>query len=335
MILFRQSANILGLTLSIVIGEMLAAFVMVYFSKSLYRFKLPKRIFDKEIYKIIKIIPSACAISIINQVHSIIDRAIASSLAIGSITCLNYGSKLCNFFDGIFSTAVSTAVFPTLTELIVKGNKKEVNNFINKYISILSLMIVVTTTYIVSFSNEIVYVLFGRGNFSNTAVILTSNVLLTYALGLLAMCLNTILNDVFYIVKQTKPLLMTTIVNVGLNVVLDFCFVKWFDVVGLSLATTVSLYITMAIKLFAVKEYVSIQRNTFRNVTVLLSGGLVCYMLLQFLNSEIIILRLLLGGALTVLFFSVFIFLFSRFYRKEIMKFVSYVKGRVSSGHRK
>lgn len=67
------------------------------------------------------------------QLNNIIDKAFSSILNTGAVTYLNYGSKLINLFDGIFSTAVTTAIFPLITEMFAKKEKNKINEFLNNY----------------------------------------------------------------------------------------------------------------------------------------------------------------------------------------------------------
>jgi murein biosynthesis integral membrane protein MurJ len=331
LVIFTNKVTIVGLTLSIVFGEVLSAIVMMCYSKPYYRFRLPNKIFDSETCIILKTIPSACAVSIINQLNGIIDKAFASSLKTGSITCLNYGSKLCYFFDGIFSTAVSTAVFPTLTELLVINDKKKVEEFVGKYLSILSFFIIGVTVYLIAFSNDVVMILFGRGEFDLEAVNLTGLVLLTYSLGLLAMCFNTIVNDVFYIKKATNILLITTVINLALNVFFNALFIKKFGVAGLSLATTASLYITMIIKLAFARRYLIIQKRTFINAFAMIINGVICFVVLSSLSVLLknVYIKLFIGAVVLSILFVLLAFSFNKFYRGMICEGYNEVRKRI------
>lgn len=331
LIAFRQSISITGLTISIVVGEIVSAIVISFFTQPYYVFSLPGKLLDNEILRILKTLPSACAISIINQLHGIIDKAFASSLAVGSITCLNYGAKLCYFFDGIFSTAISTAVFPTLTELMVKNDKKKLEEFISKYLSILSFFIIGVTVYLACFSDNIVMVLFGRGEFSADAVKMTSGVLFMYSLGLLAMCFNTIVNDVFYISKRTNILLFTTVLNIILNIAFNFVFVRAFSVAGLALATTLSIYITMGIKLYYARETISINRNTYINVAMMVVNAFLCFIVVRLVASffQNDYLKLFVGAVVLASAYVLVAVSCNKFYRNMIKESLHAVKSRV------
>ncbi len=56
----------------------------------------------------------------INDLNAIVDKTLASSLAVGSISALNYANRLNNLILGVFISAITTVIFPILS--------KEANN---------------------------------------------------------------------------------------------------------------------------------------------------------------------------------------------------------------
>jgi putative peptidoglycan lipid II flippase len=61
----------------------------------------------------------------VNQIYLMINRFFASGLVEGSISALNYASKLMNLPMGVFALAISTVIFPTLSEQAFKGDRRE------------------------------------------------------------------------------------------------------------------------------------------------------------------------------------------------------------------
>lgn len=325
LLFWGKKLSVLGLTISVVVGELLTAFIMYILGFKLYSFSFPKTLIDSETKAILKSVPAACLNSIINQLNNVIDKAFASTLTVGAITCLNYGTKLRNFVDGLFSTAISTAVFPTITELAVKKEDEKLQKFVANYLSILSFFLIGLTSYICIYSEELVQILFGHGKFDIQSVKITSYVFLTYGLGLLAMCFTTIINDLFYIYKKSDVLMYTSIVNILLNIALNFIFIKYLNVAGLSLATSFSLYLTLFIKMKYIQKYIYIQKNIYINIVSLVISAFVsaisCYYINGFISS--VLYRTIIG---TIVFPSIFLIIelsINKYYRILILKFIT------------
>lgn len=254
LVVFQSNSTVTGLAQTIVAGAISSSIVTYWFARSKYRFHFPKKVVNQDIVTVLKQVPIACLNSIINQLNNIVNKMFASTLPVGAITYLNYGSKLIHLFDGIFSTAISTALFPYVTELIAKQDYEKLRKFLKNYIVMISMIIIPISFIIMLYSNEIVGIIFGHGKFGEDSVRQTALVLFMYSIGLLFMCVTTIINDVFYILKRTKILLWTTILNILFNIALDFSLIKIFGVAGLSLATTISVFLSLTIKFFCIKD---------------------------------------------------------------------------------
>ena len=176
----------------------------------------------------------------VNQLNSIVDRSMASGLIEGSVSALNYSSEVANMVTQVVILSLTTILYPKMTELFARNDKKEKNGFTLTYINVVSLLVLPLAALIFMFSKEIVQILFGRGAFNENTVLFVSRALKIYALGIVGASFRDILNKVFYSMKDTKtPMINGTIavaVNIGLNIVL----VRKFEYLGLAFATSVS-----------------------------------------------------------------------------------------------
>ncbi|MBQ0142873.1 MAG: hypothetical protein KBT06_08770, partial [Prevotellaceae bacterium] len=187
----RGISNINGLAISLLIGYILAMLLQFYFLRSSAKLRVGRKIFSKDVVSLLKLYPVACLNSAILQLNSVIDKVFCSTLAVGAITFLNYGTKVINLFNGIFSTTVSVAVFPHIAELSAKDNKDSLNSFLHNYFSVLLCILVPFSLYLTYFSEDIISLLFGHGKFDSKSVLETSIILRTYAIGLIAMGFTT------------------------------------------------------------------------------------------------------------------------------------------------
>lgn len=306
-----------------VFGAMLASIIMNYYVRKKYKFCISGKFFDKDIIGVLKNIPIACLNSIINQLNNVIDKAFASGLQAGSITCLNYGSKLIYLFDGIFSNAVSMAFFPNITELIAKGEKRKLKSFIKEYICIMSAILIPISIFIILFSTEIVKIVFGHGNFSGESISITAKVFVAYSIGLLAMGITTGVNDIFYILKKTKMLTVTTVANIGLNILFDLIFIRKYDVVALSLATTISLYISLLIKIIIIREYIDFDKQFKLTMLQAVVYSLIAVLVVYFMKLNIrfsSMIVLIIGGIIYFIIYSGLIMIFPNVFRSRVLK---------------
>ncbi len=255
-----------GLAISLLVGHMIAMFVMYYYLLPYFKISLSPKITIRKYGNILKLYPIACINAVLLQLNAVIDKMFSSTLVVGSISFMNYGAKVINFFNGIISTAISMALFPYLAEMIAKKEDERFRSFFVGSISILCAILFPMTCVLSLFSIDIISILFGHGKFSGDDIQITSKILFIYGIGLPAMGITTIVNDIFYINKQVKILMYTSVVNIISNIILDFLLIDKLGVVGLCMATTISLYVSLLIKLFYMREIVSANRFLIGNI---------------------------------------------------------------------
>lgn len=337
LILFAPNFGVEGLAVSVLIGVFVAMVWQYSLVLPYYRWNIPHKIFNKDTLGILKLYPVACLNAIINQLNNIIDKMFASTLGVGAVTYLNYGVRIIHLFDGLFSTAISVAIFPHLTEMWAKKDIKRLRSFLSKYITLLCAVLIPLSLLVLLLSNEIIDVLFGHGKFDEQSVATTSLVLFMYAPGLLAMGLTTVFNDILYIRKKIKALLYTTILNIACNIVLDFLLIKNFNVAGLSFATTISLYISLTLKMILMRDVLKVDKRMLKNIGfVLLSSAISFFVCKSLVGFEIIsfakYLQLIVVGMLFVLIYSSILFINS-YYRNLCKQFVQPYLKKVFSRH--
>ena len=270
---FSSFLNIKYLSISLMVGELIAFMMVAFYTRNEYKFVLPSMRLSGKTIKVLKLVPAACLNSIISQINHIVDKAFCSILQTGTLTYLTYGNKVVSLFDGVVTTAFSTAFFPRLVELNTKENKKEMRGALSKYVMTLLCVLIPMMFIMLVYSNVIVNLVFGHGEFNDYSVSQTAGVLLVYSIGLIAMGMNTIFNDVLYIKKKTKILFFTNMINILVNIILNLLLIEYLQILGICLATTLSLYISMLIKIFYIKNEFLFTKDDFKQVSILVIGA--------------------------------------------------------------
>lgn len=320
---FAYQYGINGVSFSIVFGAILSATVAYYYTKKFYKICFPKtKLFDKETIKILKYVPIACLNAIINQINGIVDRAFSSILGVGTLTYLNYGSRLIHFFDSIFSSAISTVLFPHITELVAKHEEEKLNILIRDSIMIISAFFIPISFFILIYPYELVGAVFGYGNFNISDVASTSTVLMMYAIGLPAMGVTTVINDFFYVKKRASELMVTTIICVVINAILDFILIGNLGVAGLALATSISYYLALFMKLIMLKKDVKIDGILIKNIFLVIVLSFVAVLGCQLLGRYISVHKIIKLVVMLIIFGIIYIITLlsvSNYYRNRVI----------------
>jgi len=260
-IFFYKLFGIDAMAISLVVGSALRLLVELPFVNWGYKFKPDFKFKTPGFILILKRLPSAVLSEGVVQLNTLIDKAMASSLPEGTISGLNYGSKLMNVFSGLLSTAIATALYPQMIELISLKKKDELGRLVVKIINIFCILMIPVTLACFLFRTEFVFVAFQRGSFTEESTQLTSGIFAFYCIGLFFVASNTVITNLFYGYGNTKTPMYISVFNLVVNVVLNIAFIRLWGVNGLALATSLSAIISFFVRIWAVNKYVDLNRK--------------------------------------------------------------------------
>lgn len=195
---------------------------------------------DKHIKKMLALtVPVFIGISV-NQINTLVDKTLASTLVEGSIAALNFANRLTQFVIGLFVVSISTVVYPMLSKLSIKNDRKQFKKTIVQSVNIISLLVVPMSVGAMVLSVPIVELLFKRGAFDASASLMTSQSLFYYSIGMIGFGMRQVLSRVFYSLQDTKTPMVTGAFAMLINIVMNLALVKFMAHSGLALATSIS-----------------------------------------------------------------------------------------------
>lgn len=209
-----------------------------------YRYSLNVNLKDPYLKKAFVLILPVLVGSAVQQINVIIDKTLASDLIEGSISSLSYASRINDMVIAVFVAAITTVVFPMLSQAFSKEDTVEVKRILNQGVNIILIITVPATVGLMLLANPLVQLFFERGAFQANATLMTSGALVFYSLGLVGAALRLMLNKVFYSFQDTKTPMVNGAIAVGLNIVLNLLLIKPLEHRGLALATSISATIT-------------------------------------------------------------------------------------------
>ena len=222
-------------------------FQLPFAMKKGFRYKPYINFKDEYLKKMLWLVAPVLIGVAVNQINTIVDRTIASTLVEGSISALNYANKLNQFVMGMFIVSISSVVYPMLSKLSTENNKVKFNQSIIKAINIVILLVIPISVGAIILSTPIVKVLFQRGEFDARATYMTSVALVFYSIGMIGFGLRDILSKVFYSLQDTRTPMINGAIAMGLNIILNILFVKFtnMQLAGLALATSTAALVTV------------------------------------------------------------------------------------------
>jgi putative peptidoglycan lipid II flippase len=198
---------------------------------------------------------------IVTIVGIVIDRNLASQLSEGSLSVMNYATRLVQFPLGLVGTAISIAVLPLLTQhasaLAAARNAApdaetagadvaQTSEAAEGYretlrfgARIVLLLMVPATVGLIVLREPLVQLLFERGRFGEAETARTALVFMAYAPQLPFTALDQLLIVAFYARKDTRTPVVVGAVTVMLYLISALLLIGPLDVTGLALANAI------------------------------------------------------------------------------------------------
>lgn len=159
------------------------------------------------------------------HINLIVVTAVASTLAVGSITVFNFANNLQYVPVGLIGVSFSLAVFPVLSRKWAAGLKEDFFKTFSSTFRQILFLIIPASALIFILRAHIVRLVLGSGEFGWLETRLTAACLGIFCLSIFASSFIPFLARVFYSFQNTKTPVIISLVAVTVNVLLCFLFV--------------------------------------------------------------------------------------------------------------
>lgn len=316
-LLFGNKYGIYGLGFSVLLSGLFQLLIQLpQFFLIMRRYKLVFDIKDKYIRELfLLMIPTLIGI-FGYQINEMVDTRFAAALTAGTVSALNYASRLYLLPIGVFAISLSVVIFPSLSQAAVKKNYTLVKSQIERGMNMLAFFVIPSQIVLMFYSKEIVSLIYKRGAFSEDMIIVTSQALTFYSLGLLFFSTIHLLTRSHYVFKDRKRPVMSSFTGIAINIILDFLLYKHYKHMGLTFATSSAAMVNYLILLFSLnKNYIQLNFKKYIKfilITLIFSGT--AYFISTFI-PEIIDFRITIIVKLIA-----FAFIYLLFWSRKIIK---------------
>lgn len=226
-----------GLGMGVILGALLHLFVQIPEAVRFgYSWSFKTDIKDPAVLKIFALfLPRILGVDN-SQISLLVGSMVGSILASGSIAVFNLANNLQAVPLGVFAIATATAVFPFLSELFNKGDKRGFMHELYKAMEQILFFLIPFTILLLLFRAHLVRLVFGSGKFDWNDTILTFNTLGLFAISLFAQGLTPLFARAFYARHDTKTPVFTGILAMATNALLAYILGTRFGAPGMAAA---------------------------------------------------------------------------------------------------
>jgi putative peptidoglycan lipid II flippase len=175
--------------------------------------------------RIVKLMGPGIVGSSMSQVSLLLNSAIATFLAVGSISALYLADRLMEFPLGVFSIALGTVILPSLSAQHAKQAGAEFSATLDWALRITVLLVAPAMIGMMFFSGPMVTAVFGFKTVSATGMQMASWALIAYSWGVMTFSLVKVLAPGYYARQDTKAPVRAAMIALAVNVALNICVV--------------------------------------------------------------------------------------------------------------
>ncbi len=201
--------------------------------------------------KIFKLMLPGIFGSSVAQLNLLIDSAIASMFAAGSISYLYYSNRLMELPLGIFAIAIATVALPRLSSQFANKSHAQFSQTLDWSLRAAFLICLPAAVALIILAGPLIATIFQHGEFNEYSVTMTRYSLWAFSFGLFGFVLVKVLVPGYFSRQDTKtPVkigIIAIVVNVTLNLIVLALFLTghWVTAphAGLAAATSVGAFV--------------------------------------------------------------------------------------------
>lgn len=238
LVFFKEQLGTIVLAFGTLVGSFLSFLFILTVAIKRNIIHLHKPDFKSVNIKILfKQLPAKLSSSLLSGINPLVDQYFSAQLIIGSIAALNYGIKIPAFGISIIGAALGNVLLPYFSKNAIDNRQetfKKVTKIL-KYLIIVSSIVVVIGIFL---SAPIISILFERNAFTSSDTVIVSKIQQMYLLQIPSYVTGLVMVKFLTSINKNNFMVLASIINLLLNVVLNYMLIKSMGVYGLALATS-------------------------------------------------------------------------------------------------
>ena len=177
------------------------------------------------------------------QLSLVINTQIASRLAPGSVSWINYADRLMEFPTALLGVALGVVLLPSLSRAHQKGLSQEYSDLLDWGLRLSLLLALPAMAGLWLLAEPLTALLFHRGLFTDTDVRMTSMAVVGYSFGILGLVSLKILAPGFFARQDTRTPVRIAICVLVITQVLNYLLLPYFSHVALTMSISIGAWI--------------------------------------------------------------------------------------------
>lgn len=220
------------------------------------------------------------------QINLLIDMILASTLRDGSISFLYFSDRIVQLPLGVLGISLSTALLPTISKFIKQNKYNDANKTANFCLQLGFFFSIPASFGLFLLSDQILDLLFVRGEFSAYDAQSTAQSLRAFCIGLPAFILIKIFSVLFFSREDTKIPVLIAFLSMVVNLCFNLILIDKFFHVGLAMATSIAAWFNAMIlgMILVKKNFLIIKVQTLKIFLKGLTCSIFMFLVIKYMN---------------------------------------------------
>jgi len=226
--------------------------VPILFKHGRYRFSFDFH--NEGVRQIIRVMSPLVFGGLFYRATTVIERMIASTLPMGSISYLGYANKIASNLEIIATIGISTTIFPVMARSWAEKDLAKVREYFAKGVRIIMLITFPIAMVFVVLRVPIIQVVFERGAFDHRTTLAVADVLMIVLIAFIFSGLGNVVGRGFYISQKTKLAATLSIVGMIIYILLGHFLAKTLSYRGLAIAYSAQFVFGLTVSMIVMRR---------------------------------------------------------------------------------
>jgi putative peptidoglycan lipid II flippase len=197
-------------------------------------------------------LPVMLGLGIVN-LDQLINAAFGSLVSTEAPSAINNAFRIYMLPQGVFSVAVATVLFPTLSRMASRREPSAMRRAVGSGMRQINLLLIPAAAFMIVLPTPIVRLVFERGEFNSQSTHLVSIALFWFAFSLPFGGLNLLLTRTFFAVQ--RPWIPTSLaaMNIVVDIIVSIGLYKPFGIAGLIIGTITANIVMTALQFYRLR----------------------------------------------------------------------------------
>jgi len=277
-IVFEPLWGVRSVAFGTLVGSIISFLFLIPIFLKTERYTFSLDFSNKGVIKIIKVMSPLILAGLFSRATTPIERMIASTLPVGSLSYLGYSSKIITILARIATGGISITIFLAMARSWAEKDLAKVREYFAKGIRIIMLITFPIAAIFAVLRVPIIQVFLERGRFDHTATLAVANVMLIELVWFICGGLGNVVGKGFYISQKTKLLAILSIVETTAYFGYAYVLAKYLSYIGLAAAISMYFFFSIIINSFIMQKiYQGINgKKIFDGFIKVLSAAMCC-----------------------------------------------------------